>query len=70
MEVSKYNLRVIMFYNWKRGLNSEEMANEICQTLNINCVTVRTCRNWIAKFDSGDYDFVDEHRSVVHQMII
>ena len=53
MNLSQENLRAIMFYNWKRGLNSEKMAAEMCETLGSNVVTSRTCRNWITKFESG-----------------
>lgn len=63
MNLSQENLRAIMFYNWKRGLNSEKMAAEMCETLGSNVVTSRTCRNWITKFESGNEKLQDAERS-------
>lgn len=62
MELSKESLRAIMFYNWKRGMNSEQMATEMCETLGWTCVTARTCRNWISKFEKGNFNLEDKER--------
>ena len=49
MELSKTNLRAIMLYKCKRGLNASQMTVEMRDTLS-NVVTEQTCRNWIGKF--------------------
>ena len=45
-------IRTILYYCWKRGLNGRQMAKEVNQTFEDTILTERTCQNWVKQFNN------------------
>lgn len=64
MEFDRKDLRKLIYYGWKRGLNGVAICNEISDALGegFQSISVRTCQYWIAKFKDGDFTLDDKAR--------
>ena len=64
MEFDRSDLRKLIYYGWKRGLNGVQICNEISDALGdgFQSVSVRTCQYWITKFKDGDFSVEDKER--------
>ena len=63
MQFSREDIRKIIYYNWKRGLSTLNNHKEINCILGEGTVGLRTCSDWVAKFNSGNFVCEDEPRS-------
>jgi len=63
MQFSREDIRKIIYYNWKRGLSTANNHKEINCILGEGTVGLRTCSDWVAKFNSGNFVCEDEPRS-------
>ncbi len=63
MELSRENLRVILYYCWKRKMTAAAAGKEVNDVLGSGTITARTCQNLFHKFSSGDFDITDAARS-------
>ena len=63
MEFSREEVRKLIFYCWKRGLNASKVSLEIKLILGDGVTSKRTCRDWIKKFEIGDFSTSDQMRS-------
>ena len=63
MEICREELRVIIFYCFRRKLSSTATANEINNTLGFHTVSLRTVQNWFSKFSTESLEsFGDKAR--------
>ena len=62
MEFSRGDIRKLIYYNWKRGLNPPAISIEICEILGDNIVTPRNCQNWVKKSNEGGYSVEEKTR--------
>jgi len=60
MQFSREDIRKIIYYNWKRGLSTANNHKEINCILGEGTVGLRTCSDWVAKFNSGNFQCEDE----------
>lgn len=63
MKFDREDLRKVIYYCFKRGLQTSDIHKEINATLGNGVVSLRTCANWVAKFREGVYDVNDDERS-------
>ena len=63
MEITRREVRSIMYYCWMRNLNGSKMSKEINEALGQNTVNERTCRRWIEQSNAGDFNLEDKERS-------
>jgi histone-lysine N-methyltransferase SETMAR len=63
MNFDREDLRKLIYFCWKRGLQTSDIHKEINGTLGNGVVSLRTCANWVAKFREGVNDVKDEERS-------
>ena len=63
MELSRDQIRTLIYYEWKKGLNPPSITKEMNSILGSNTVSERTCRNWVNKFNEGVFSTKDEDRS-------
>lgn len=63
MELDSVQIRTIIYYCYARGLNPEQISREMNQIGDGNLVSVRTCRNWVNEFKTGNYDLKDKEKS-------
>ncbi|CAO4372757.1 unnamed protein product [Caenorhabditis nigoni] len=62
-DLSRPQLRLLIFYEWSHGTSATETAKKICQVFGDGTVTDRTIRNWFASFESGDTSLEDNPRT-------
>lgn len=63
MEFNRKEVRMIIYYAWKRGLSTRDIAKEINMTLGFGTITERTCGTWVKKFRNLEFEVSDKHRS-------
>lgn len=59
MELDRVNLRVIVYYCWKRGLHPPDICKGINDSLGDGSISVRTCQNLVNNFSPGDFDVTE-----------
>lgn len=62
MELNREDLRVIIFYNWKRGLEIDQCYDEMAEYLGDNSVSKATISYWFREFRRGRATVKDEPR--------
>jgi histone-lysine N-methyltransferase SETMAR len=62
MNFAREDIRKLIYYNWKRGLVSFKISDEINSTLGNNTTNERTCQRWVANFKQGNFDVGDQER--------
>ena len=62
MDIGKQELRVIIYFHWKKGLNPPLIAKEINAILGESTVTECTCQNWVTKFENNLFDIEDSSK--------
>jgi histone-lysine N-methyltransferase SETMAR len=63
MPLSKEDFRVMMFYDFKRGLNFHECHETLVATFGQDVPSAETVRRWYHEFKHGQESFEDEPRS-------
>uniref|UniRef100_A0A8R1DZC9 HTH_48 domain-containing protein n=1 Tax=Caenorhabditis japonica TaxID=281687 RepID=A0A8R1DZC9_CAEJA len=61
-DLSRPQLRLIIFYGWSCGTPAAETVTKIGKIFGETTVTDRTVRNWFARFQSGEKCFEDNDR--------
>lgn len=62
MELNREKLRVIVYYCWKRQMNSPAICKEVNDILGYGTISVRTCQNLVNQFSCGNFNLNDaEH---------
>uniref|UniRef100_A0A8R1DM43 HTH_48 domain-containing protein n=1 Tax=Caenorhabditis japonica TaxID=281687 RepID=A0A8R1DM43_CAEJA len=61
-DLSRPQLRLIIFYEWSCGTPAAETVTKIGKVFGETTVTDRTVRNWFARFQSGEKCFEDNDR--------
>uniref|UniRef100_A0A8R1IFA5 HTH_48 domain-containing protein n=1 Tax=Caenorhabditis japonica TaxID=281687 RepID=A0A8R1IFA5_CAEJA len=61
-DISRPQLRLIIFYEWSCGTPAAETVTKIGKVFGETTVTDRTVRNWFARFQSGENCFEDNDR--------
>ncbi|XP_065658602.1 histone-lysine N-methyltransferase SETMAR-like [Hydra vulgaris] len=62
MNFDREDIRKLIYYGWKRGLDTSDINKKINETLGNGVVSLRTCANWVLKFREGVYDVKDDER--------
>lgn len=63
MENQNEHFRHILLYYFRKGKNATQAHRKLCAVYGNDALKERQCRNWFAKFRSGDFSLQDEHRS-------
>ncbi|GBL91829.1 Histone-lysine N-methyltransferase SETMAR [Araneus ventricosus] len=63
MELSRQQIRTIMYYEFRNKLNVTKWHQKICESLGINTVSYETVKVWFQKLKEGNFDIEDEPRS-------
>ncbi|XP_065658164.1 histone-lysine N-methyltransferase SETMAR-like [Hydra vulgaris] len=63
MNFDTEGIRKLIYYGWKRGLDTSDINKEINKTLGNGVVSLRTCANWVLKFRESFYDVKDDKRT-------
>lgn len=63
MNLSKMQIRTIMFYEWKRGSNVKECLNNMKSCLGNDVVHKTTIYKFYARFSNGNFNLEDDKRS-------
>jgi histone-lysine N-methyltransferase SETMAR len=63
MEFNREDVRKMMYYDWKRGLTTTDIAKEINKTLGGGTTTERTCAAWVKKFKNDEFQVSDKDRT-------
>uniref|UniRef100_A0A8R1IX19 HTH_48 domain-containing protein n=1 Tax=Caenorhabditis japonica TaxID=281687 RepID=A0A8R1IX19_CAEJA len=61
-DLSRLQLRLIIFYEWSCGNPAAETVTKIGKVFGETTITDRTVRNWFARFQSGEKCFQDKDR--------
>ncbi|GBM01617.1 hypothetical protein AVEN_60029-1 [Araneus ventricosus] len=62
MELSRQQIRTIMYYEFRNKLSATECHQKLCESLGINTVSYDTIKVWFRKFKARNFD-IDEPRS-------
>ncbi|GBM35843.1 Histone-lysine N-methyltransferase SETMAR [Araneus ventricosus] len=63
MELSRQQIRTIMYYEFRNKLSATECHQKMCESLGINTVSYDAVKVWFRKFKAGNFDIEDEPRS-------
>lgn len=63
MELSRTHFRVMIFYDFKRGLEFTDSHENLVKAFGDDAPSLRTVRRWFAEFKHGRQSFEDEPRS-------
>jgi histone-lysine N-methyltransferase SETMAR len=62
MNFDRQGIRKLIYYCWKRGLTTADIKKEINNTLGDGSVSLRTCSEWVSKFQVGDIEVTEKPR--------
>ncbi|GBP13705.1 hypothetical protein EVAR_7944_1 [Eumeta japonica] len=62
MSESNVEIRYILKFYYKNGTNAIQVAKKICDFYRSNAVSVRVAQNWFKRFQSDNFDVIDEPR--------
>ncbi|GBN58105.1 hypothetical protein AVEN_197855-1 [Araneus ventricosus] len=60
MELSRQQIRTIMYYEFRNKLSATECHQKMCESLGVNTVPYDTVKVWFRKFKAGKLDIEDE----------
>ncbi|KAJ0180544.1 hypothetical protein K1T71_003948 [Dendrolimus kikuchii] len=63
MSESNEKIRYILKFYYKKGKNATQAAKKNCDVYRPNAVSVREAQIWFKRFQSGNFDIKDAHRS-------
>ena len=63
MDLSKDNIRTIIYYCWMRGLSPAACESEINNTLGKGTISLNTVKRWMNSYVEGNFDTKDKERS-------
>lgn len=63
MQPSSFQIRTIIFYEWKHGTKTSETLQKICEVFGEDILTLRSVQNWYKKFRAGNFDLEDDFRA-------
>ena len=63
MLTEKLKIRAVIFYEFKLDTKSSETHQKLIKVFGMDCISIRTIKNFYAKFRSGDFDLEDKQRS-------
>ncbi|GBN36479.1 Histone-lysine N-methyltransferase SETMAR [Araneus ventricosus] len=63
MELSRQQIRTIMYYEFHSKLRATECHQKMCESLGINTVSYDTVEVWFWKLKAGNFDIEDEPHS-------
>jgi histone-lysine N-methyltransferase SETMAR len=62
MELSKRDLRVIMYYEFEKGSSASDCSKSMCEVLGDHVVSERTVYRWFSKWQGGALTLEDNER--------
>jgi histone-lysine N-methyltransferase SETMAR len=62
MEISKHDIRKILYFQYKLGVNARMAVENICTVFGASTLTASTAYNWYKRFDEGDFSIEDKPR--------
>ena len=63
MEIPDGHFRHILLYYFRKGKNAVQARKNLYDVYGEKLLTERQCKNWFARFRSGDFDLKDTPRS-------
>ncbi|GBL89034.1 Histone-lysine N-methyltransferase SETMAR [Araneus ventricosus] len=63
MELSRQQIRTIMYYEFRNKFSAHECHQKMCVCLGINTVSYDPVKVWFRKFKAGNFDIEDIPRS-------
>ncbi|GBN80024.1 hypothetical protein AVEN_180621-1 [Araneus ventricosus] len=63
MQLSRQQIRTIMYYEFRNNRSATECHQKMCGSLGINTVSYDTVKVWFRKFKAGNFHTEDEPRS-------
>ena len=62
IKVKKEQIRGIIYFHWKKGINYKFCYKEIIDVLGDKTVSEKSIFNWYRDFNRGEDTFKDDHR--------
>lgn len=62
MDIDRSDIRVIVYYCWKRKMPAREIFQEVNNTLGSQTISLRTCYNLLNDYEAGRFQKVDAAR--------
>jgi len=59
MNLSQRDIRMMIYYCWKRNLNPPAICKEMNAALGSGAVIESTCRRWVTRFNNGNFNVED-----------
>ena len=63
MNLSGREIRVLLLYEFRLGDKATEAANNICNTMGEDVLSIRTAQHWFNRFKNGNFEIDDLPRS-------
>ena len=63
MSLSRREVRVLLLHEFRLGRKATEAANNICNTMGNNLLSIRTAQHWFNRFKNGNLELDDLPRS-------
>src|SRR6202789_4117747 len=59
MNLSRREIRVLLFHEFRLGHKATEAANNICSTMGEDVLSIRTAQHWFNRFKNGNLELDD-----------